>query len=129
MKRITFFYWIIIIGSCCFTNKAIGQEAITLEKAIKFAEVNSPDIRQTLFRLQRSELSLRAQRAGLKSQFSLTANPLEYSKNRRFDNRLSQWYTNENLGASGTFRIDQPILPTDGTLSFVSEFKSADFYL
>ncbi len=122
MKRITFFYWIMIIGSCCFTNKAIGQEAITLEKAIKYAEVNSPDIRQTIFRLQRSELLLKAQRAGLKSRFSLTANPFEYSKNRRFNDRLSQWYTNESLNSSGTFQVEQPILLTDGTISLVNRF-------
>ena len=33
---------------------------------------------------------------------------LDYNKNRRFDNRLSQWYTNETLNSSGTFQIAQP---------------------
>ncbi len=122
MKRLIYFYLIMATTCCGLAKKAIGQEAITLEKAIKYAEINSPDIRQTIFRLQRSELLLKAQRAGLKSRFSLTAKPLEYNKNRRFNDRLSQWYTNESLNSSGTFQVEQPILLTDGTISLVNRF-------
>ena len=97
-----------------------GQTALTLDEAIEFAGRNSPDIQRSLFNLVRAEESLNAQRASLKSQFSLSLNPVEYSNRREFDTRFSQWYTYENFTTSGTFRVDQPILWTDGTVSLVN---------
>jgi len=58
----------------------------------------------------------------LKSQFSLDVQPLVYSNSRLFNNQFSQWYTNENFSTSGTFRIDQPILYTDGKISLSNQF-------
>lgn len=51
---------------------------------------------------------------------------MDYNKNRRFDNRLSQWYTNETFNTSGTFQVDQPILWTDGTISLINRFGWQD---
>jgi outer membrane protein TolC len=47
---------------------------------------------------------------------------MEYSNSRRFDTRLSQWFTNKSMTSSGTFRVDQPILYTDGKISLVNQF-------
>lgn len=123
MKIITNVLLIFSIGLLLFAGKAKAQKALTLEKALEFAEQNSPDIQRTLFNIESSQQSLKAQKLALKSRFSLTLNPVEYSNTRRFDNRLSQWYTNENFNTSGTFRIDQPILPTDGTVSLINSFS------
>lgn len=99
-----------------------AQQLLTLDQALEIARQNSPDILSSLYSLERSQESLNAQKAALKSQFVLGLNPLEYSKNRTFDDFSSTWYTNESFETSGTFTVSQPILPTDGTLSLVNRF-------
>ena len=106
----------------CSISGANAQEAITLGKALSIAETESPDIKLSLLNLQRFQKNLEAQRAALKSRFSLDVTPLGFSRNRRFDNRLSEWYTNENMEANARFLISQPILLTDGTISLSNEF-------
>ncbi|MEM6966711.1 MAG: TolC family protein [Bacteroidota bacterium] len=94
-----------------------GQTPLSLEGALKIAESGSPSIQRSLFNIEQYQFSLRAERASLKSRFSLTLNPFNYSNSRRFDNQFSQWFTNTETFSSGTFQIDQPILQTDGTIS------------
>lgn len=105
-----------------FQFESQGQTVLTLEKAMEIAVVNSPSIQSTLLNLQRTTETLNAQRAGLKSKFALSLNPLDYSNSRKFDNRTSSWFTNELINSSGTFRVDQPILATDGKISLVNTF-------
>lgn len=107
---------------CLFLVSANAQQILTLENALDIARTNSPDIRRTLLNLERSEQSLKAQNAALKSQFSLSLTPFSYSKNRTFDNLNSIWNTNQNTQSFGTFTVSQPILPTDGTISLVNRF-------
>lgn len=102
--------------------RLFAQEALTLEKALQISEVGSPDLQQSLLNLERFQKNLEAQRAALKSRFSLDVTPLGYSNNRRFDNRVSQWYTNENLESNARFLVSQPILFSDGTISLSNEF-------
>lgn len=111
---------LIFIGFGAFAVQA--QEALTLAKALSFAETGSPDLQQSLLNLERFQKNLEAQRAALKSRFSLEVNPVNYSNQRRFDTRVSEWYTNENLETSAMLRIAQPILFTDGTISLTNEF-------
>ena len=99
-----------------------AQQLLGLDKALEIARQNSPDIRRSLLNLERSQESLNAQNAALKSQFSLSLNPIDYSRNRSFDDFNSTWFTNESLGSSGTFTVSQPILLTDGTVSLVNRF-------
>ncbi|TKG92485.1 TolC family protein [Puteibacter caeruleilacunae] len=117
---------------CCFSAQSLqAQQVLTLDKALDIARNSSPDIQRSLLSLERAEQSLAAQRASLKSNFSLTLNPVSYSNNRSFNSTFSEWYTNENFETSGTFRVDQPILLTNGTLSLVNKFgwkkSSSDF--
>jgi outer membrane protein len=99
-----------------------AQEVLTLERAFQIAETSSPDLQQSLLNLERFQKNLEAQRAALKSRFSLDVSPVNFSRNRRFDNRVSQWYTNENFETNALFRVEQPILLTDGTLSLTNQF-------
>ena len=101
---------------------ANAQEAITLGKAMSIAETSSPDIQQSLLNLERFQKNMEAQRAALKSRFSLDVSPISYSNQRRFDTRVSEWYTNENLKSNARFLVSQPILLTDGTISLSNEF-------
>jgi len=100
----------------------LAQETLTLEKALQYAETGSPDLKRTLLNRERYQKSLEAQMASLKSQFSLEVTPLDYSNTRRFDQRTSEWFTNESFNPTSTFRIQQPILPTDGTISLINRF-------
>ena len=112
-----------------FTGIALtsqGQIPLTIDKAMEIAQENSPSLRRSYMNLERYKQNLLAQKASLKSRFSLNLNPVDYNKNRRFDNRLSQWYTNETFNTSGTFQVDQPILWTDGTISLINRFGWQD---
>ena len=94
-------------------NKVVtAQTLITLDKSIEIAGINSPDMKRSLLNLQRYEETLKAQKASLKSKFYLNVAPISFSQTREFDDRFSSWYTNEIIESYGTFRIDQPILPT-----------------
>jgi len=99
-----------------------AQEAITLDKALQIAETGSPDLQLSRLNLERFQKNLEAQRAAMKSHFSFDVVPLNYSNNRRFDNRVSQWYTNENLETNARFLVSQPIAFSDGTISLSNEF-------
>ncbi len=104
------------------TFAAQAQEALTLDRALSIAETGSPDLKLSLLNLERYQKNLEAQRAALKSRFSLQVDPVNYSKQRRFDNRVSEWYTNENFETRSLFTVAQPILITDGTISLTNEF-------
>ena len=121
MKKITSFLFLMSL-LLFFGYESQGQTILTLEKAMEIAVANSPSIQGTLLNLERTTESLNAQRAGLKSKFALNLNPMDYSNSRKFDNRTSSWFTNELINSSGTFRVDQPILATDGKISLVNTF-------
>ncbi len=99
-----------------------AQELLTLQKALDYAETQSPTIQQSKLNILERQKSLEAQRAALKSRFSLRINPINYSKNRRFDTRTSEWYTNESIESNTTFTVSQPILFTNGTISLNNQF-------
>ncbi|MDR2775175.1 MAG: TolC family protein [Tannerella sp.] len=99
-----------------------AQTPIAIEEALDIAEENNPTLIRSKLNLERYQLNLVAQKASLKSRFSLNLDPVNYSKTRRFDNRLSQWYTNETFNSSGTFQVSQPILLTDGEISLINTF-------
>jgi len=100
-----------------------AQALLTIEKSMDVAIENSPDMQQTELALVRSQERLNAQRARLKSQFSITLDPFEYEKSNRFDSQTSEWYLNESASTGGTFAINQRILPTDGQLMLVNNFS------
>ena len=121
MKKITSFLFLMSL-LLFFGYGSQGQTILTLEKSMEIAVANSPSIQSTLLNLERTTESLNAQRLGLKSKFALSLNPIDYSNSRKFDNRTSSWFTNELINSSGTFRVDQPILATDGKISLVNTF-------
>ena len=100
-----------------------AQALLTIDRSMEVAVDNSPDMKQTELSLIRSQERLNAQRARLKSQFSITLDPFEYEKTNRFDSQTSEWYLNESASTGGTFAINQRILPTDGQLMLVNRFS------
>ena len=118
MRRILLLCVLLFLG----TTVVFSQDALTLEKALQISETSSPDLQQSLLNLQRVQKNLEAQRAALKSNFSLDVTPVNYSNQRRFDTYRSDWYTNESLASNARFTIAQPILVTDGTISLTNEF-------
>jgi outer membrane protein len=113
---------LLIVALCQFFLLANSQQILTLDNALQIANSNSPSIKATLLSLERSEQTLKAQNAALKSSFSLNVTPFSYSKNRSFQDYQSVWNTSETTQSFGTFTISQPILPTDGTISLNNRF-------
>ena len=66
-----------------------GQVSLTIEKAMDIAEEHSPSLRRSHMNLERYQQNLVAQRASLKSKFSLNLNPVDYSKSRSLTACLS----------------------------------------
>jgi len=100
-----------------------AQALLDIDRSMDIAVNNSPEMQQTELSLVRSQERLNAQRARLKSQFSITLDPFEYEKTNRFDSQTSEWYINESASSGGTFAINQRILPTDGELMLVNRFS------
>ena len=100
-----------------FATDAQAQIVMTMEEALQYSAEHNPDLINSRMSMERYEQNLIAQRASLKSRFSLNLTPVSYSQSRQFDSRFSDWYTNRSLSSSGTFSISQPIIWTDATLS------------
>ena len=96
---------------------ARAQIVLTMEDALEYSSLHNPDLINSRMSMERYEQNLIAQKASLKSRFSLNLQPITFSQSRQFDNRFSDWYTNRSLSSSGTFSISQPIIWTDATLS------------
>ena len=124
LKSFIFFAAINIVSA----TMAQGQLLLTIDKAMDIAQENNPTLKRSVTTLEQYQQRLIAERASLKSRFSLNMTPVDYSKTRQFDTRLSQWYTNETLRSSGTFQVEQPILWTDGSVSFINRFGWQDNY-
>ncbi len=105
-----------------------AAQTLTLQSALQVSMDKSPSIRQSRLNLKRSQASLDAASARLKSKFSLSLTPLTYSNNRNFDDFSSTWYTRETTQSSGLLRIEQPIKWTDGTLSLINNFSWRESY-
>src|SRR5210317_1866150 len=78
-----------------------GQALLTIDRSMEIAVEHSPDMLQAELSLERSQQRLNAQRARLKSQFSITLNPIEAEKTNRFDQQTSEWYINETASSGG----------------------------
>jgi len=105
-----------------------AQQGLTLEQSLQVAESNSPSMKRTRLSLIRSQENLNAQKASLKSQFSLSINPISYSQNRSFNELISKWNSIKTTESYGLFTISQPIVFTDARLSLVNRFGYRDSY-
>ncbi len=104
-------------------SQVAAQTVLTLDAALDIAEKGSPSIQRSLFNIEQYQYSLTAERASLKSRFSLNLDPFGFSRTRSFDNQFSQWFTNTERYSSGTLQVDQPILATDGTLALINRLS------
>ncbi len=96
---------------------AHSQSVLSLEEALEVANENSPEVRKSRLNRQRSKSFLDAQRASLKTNFNLSLDPFNYSREERFYEVLSQWQTTETYSTMANFSISQPIALTDGVVS------------
>lgn len=105
---------------------ALAQRTLTLEESIEIAKISSPDIRKSTLNLLSNSKSLDAQRASLKSRFSLDVTPIDFSRSRVFNDFFSTWNTSEDYNSFANFSISQPVTLTDGTLSLNNRFGYRD---
>ena len=108
---------LVLTAATALETGAQAQIVMTMEQALEYSAQHNPDLINSRMSMERYEQNLIAQKASLKSRFSLNLEPLSYSQSRQFDSRYSDWYTNRSLSSSGTFSISQPIIWTDATLS------------
>lgn len=118
----------LITAFFCISLAAVSQKGITLEEALKVAESNSPSMKRTRLNLIRSQENLNAQNAALKSNFSLTINPIGYTQSREFNDLISKWNSRNTTESFGMFTVSQPILFTDAKVSLVNRFGYKDSY-
>ena len=126
IKRMRVITVSLLLLLCAFNLDA--QKGMTLEEALKVAETNSPTMKKTRLSLVRSQENLNAQNAALKSQFSLSVNPIGYSQNREFNDLISKWNTTRSTESFGTFTVSQPIVLTDARISLNNRFGYKDSY-
>ena len=116
-KRLFISAIIALTAAAALENRVSAQIVMTMEQALEYSAEHNPDLINSRLSMERYEQNLIAQKASLKSRFSLNLEPFSYSQSRQFDSRFSDWYTNRSLSSSGTFSISQPIIWTDATLS------------
>ena len=116
-KKLLMTACLMFAASPVFETIAQAQIIMTMEQALEYSAEHNPDLINSRMSMERYEQNLIAQKASLKSRFSLNLTPISYSQSRQFDSRFSDWYTNRSLSSSGTFSISQPIIWTDATLS------------
>jgi outer membrane protein len=107
---------------------SFSQNGMTLEQALSVAESNSPTMKKTRLNLIRSQENLNAQNAALKSNFSLSVNPIGYSQTREFNDLISKWNSRTTTESFGLFTISQPIVLTDARVSLTNRFGYKDSY-
>jgi len=115
---------------------SLAQEPLSLERSLEIAMRNSPEIKRYQLNLERRSELLNAQKAALKSQFSLTLTPISYELGKKFgsyysptlNEYLSTWYNSESKQSSAFFTISQPIKWTDGNLSLINALRYNDNY-
>ncbi len=117
----------VLLMSAGFTGDGFAQ-VLSLEDAMGIAMSNSPDIKRSQLSLERSQESLNAQKAALKSRFSLSITPYDYTQARSFNELFTTWYTSETTSSSSRFTIAQPIKWTDGTLALINQFGWQESY-
>ena len=124
LKKLIHLFSFGLIGlSFFFSSSVYSQTRISLQDALNIAESGSPSIQRSLFNVEQFRHNLRAERASLKSRFSLTLEPYSFSSNRVFDNQFSQWFTNTETLSRTTFQIEQPILKTGGSIGLFNTFS------
>jgi outer membrane protein len=105
-----------------------SQQGLTLEQALNIAETNSPSMKKTRLNLIRNQENLNAQNAALKSNFSLTLNPIAYNQSREFNELISKWNSMTTTQSFGDFTVSQPIVATDARVSLTNRFGYTDSY-
>ncbi len=101
---------------------------LTLDNAMTIAGKNSPSIQKSRLNMEKNKELLNAQLSSLKSQFYLDVTPVYFEREQSYDERFSQWYTNENKGGNASFAITQPVKWTDGLLTIRDNFGYQNNY-
>jgi len=116
----------IIFGLLLFFCPLSAQKIINIDDALNIARENSPNIKQSRLSLERNQDLLNAQIAALKSQFSLSVTPYNFSKERIFNQEFSRYTTIEGQSMFGTFSVVQPFILTDATISLTNRLRWFD---
>ncbi len=128
MKRLNTSFLVIFYTIFLGCIPVMAQKGLTLDESLQIAETNSPSMKKTRLNLVRNQENLNAQNAALKSNFSLSVNPIGYSQNRTFNDLISKWNSTKTTESFGLFTVSQPILLTDARLSLANRFGYTDSF-
>ncbi len=117
---------LVLLALCHITGYT--QQMLTLDQALSIAETNSPTMKKVRLSLIRSQENLNAQNAALKSNFSLSVNPISYRQSRTFNELISKWNTTNTTESYGLFTISQPVVLTDARISLTNRLGYKDSY-
>jgi len=117
---------LVLLAFCHITGYT--QQMLTLDQALSIAETNSPTMKKVRLSLIRSQENLNAQNAALKSNFSLSVNPISYRQSRTFNELISKWNTTNTTESYGLFTISQPVVMTDARISLTNRLGYKDSY-
>ena len=118
-----FVFSVILAGTVLSANRVAAQEVLTLESALEYAYKNSPALLQSKLTMEQQQMNLKAQRAAMKTQFSLTVDPFQYTRQNRYDNFNSAWFIDEYMKSSASLAIVQPIKWTNGTIALYNDIS------
>ncbi|BDD10643.1 membrane protein [Fulvitalea axinellae] len=114
---------LVVAFGLALSGNVHAQRVLNLEQALEVAFENSPRLKKTEISKEISAERLKAQKASLKTQFSLDLTPFTYSNQNQLNQSFSQYFTVENYQSDGSFRASQPIVFTGGTVSLVDRFR------
>ena len=120
------FFLLMLLITCSLAG--FSQQGLTLEQSLEIAESNSPSMQKARLSLIRSQENLNAQNAALKSNFSLTLNPIGYTQSREFNDLISQWNSRTTTESYGLFTVSQPIVMTDARISLTNRLRYNNSY-
>ena len=78
---------LVLAAASAIETGAQAQIVMTMEQALEYSAQHNPDLINSRMSMERYEQNLIAQKASLKSRFSLNLEPLSYSQSRQFDSR------------------------------------------
>jgi outer membrane protein len=123
--RIRFLILVLLFSTTVYS---FSQKGLTLEQSLTIAESNSPTLKKVKLNLIMNQENLNAQNAALKSNFSLSVNPIGYSNNRAFNDLISKYNSTTTTESYGLFTVSQPIVLTDARVSLQNRFGYQDSY-
>ncbi|MDR2130848.1 MAG: TolC family protein [Odoribacteraceae bacterium] len=131
MKRFTLLLLFFAGLPGLFTLTAAAQEqdtlALTLDRALELASLQSPELMNSRRALQRSETQMINSKADLKPRLGLSFTPFSYDRSNTFMDYNSSYNLTETMSSNIALTLSQKVKFTGGTLNFSEGIDWRDY--